>query len=181
MQWSADVTEHAHVEEIKVPTRAGNNQNYYSQIARHLDRLDKCFRFDLATYIKEHNHAGTADEVFVEEDHEPDTKKRLVSEYLTPICFITNYFSISSTLLHPSTPKPFRTFVTSTTAFHLATKPSLRLTLAEAAVKYQLPKLAPAISTFISEQNSSTVPLDSIKLQIWHNVRVQQKSYHNGD
>ncbi|KAF8838469.1 hypothetical protein BDN67DRAFT_907281, partial [Paxillus ammoniavirescens] len=36
MQWTADVMEHAHVQEIKVPARSGNNQNYYSQIARHL-------------------------------------------------------------------------------------------------------------------------------------------------
>ena len=41
MQWSADITEHAHINEIKVLACAGNNQNYYSQIARHLDRLDK--------------------------------------------------------------------------------------------------------------------------------------------
>jgi len=51
MQWSADVTEHAHVTEIKQPARSGNNQDYYTQIARHLDRSDKCFRFDLATRI----------------------------------------------------------------------------------------------------------------------------------
>ena len=57
MQWSADITEHAHVEEIKLPARAGNNQNYYSQIMRHLDRLEKCFRFDLATYIDRRCHA----------------------------------------------------------------------------------------------------------------------------
>lgn len=54
MQWSADVTEHAHVKEIMVPAHTGNNQNYYSQVACHLDQLDKCFCFDLATYVKEH-------------------------------------------------------------------------------------------------------------------------------
>ena len=43
MQWSADVTEHTHVTEVKNPARAGNNQNYHSQIAHHLDRTDKCF------------------------------------------------------------------------------------------------------------------------------------------
>jgi len=53
MQWSADITEHAHVDEIKVPTHAGNNQNYYNQIACHLDQLDKCMCFDLATYIQQ--------------------------------------------------------------------------------------------------------------------------------
>jgi len=44
MQWSADVTEHAHVQEIKIPACTGNNQNYYSQIVRYLDRSEKCFR-----------------------------------------------------------------------------------------------------------------------------------------
>ena len=43
MQWTADVMEHAHVTEIKQPARSGNNQDYYSQIAWHLDRSDKCF------------------------------------------------------------------------------------------------------------------------------------------
>jgi len=51
LQWSADVTEHAHVTEIKKLARAGNNQNYYSQIARHLDRAEKCTHFDVATRI----------------------------------------------------------------------------------------------------------------------------------
>ena len=49
MQWTADVTEHAHVTKIKQPARSRNNQDYYAQIARHLDCSDKCFRFDLAT------------------------------------------------------------------------------------------------------------------------------------
>ena len=40
MQWSADVTEHAHISEIKIPARSGNNQNYYSQIMCHLNWLD---------------------------------------------------------------------------------------------------------------------------------------------
>lgn len=140
MQWSANVMEHANVEEIKVPVRAGNNQNYYSQITRYLDQLDKCFRFDLATYIKECHHTDfAADEGFVEEDHELDTEKLSISEYFTLICPIINYFSILSAHLqgsHPSAPKPLCTFTTSTTAFHLATKLSLQLTLAKAAVTY---------------------------------------------
>ena len=49
MQWSADATEHAHVQEIKVPTRLSNNQNYYDQIPRCLDHSDKCFHFSIAT------------------------------------------------------------------------------------------------------------------------------------
>jgi hypothetical protein len=32
IQWSADLTEHAHITEIKNPARTTNNQNYESQI-----------------------------------------------------------------------------------------------------------------------------------------------------
>jgi hypothetical protein len=53
IQWSADVTERAHVTEIKNPTSSTNNQNYEWQICRHLDRAEKCQRFDLATAVHE--------------------------------------------------------------------------------------------------------------------------------
>ena len=183
MQWTADVTEHVHVEEIKVPARTGNNQNYYNQIARHLNRLDKCFRFDMATYIEERRYIVPAvDEGFIEEDHELDAEKVSISEYITPMRPIVDYFSTSSAHLEGSDPtalQPFRTFATSTTAFHIATKPSSRLSLAEAAAKYDLPNLIPAISAFLTRRNGTSVSPDEIKLQVWHNVCVQQRSYHS--
>ncbi|KAI6018531.1 hypothetical protein BKA83DRAFT_4464917 [Pisolithus microcarpus] len=42
MQWTADVMEHEHVTEIKQPAHAGNNQDYYAQIAWQLDCSEKC-------------------------------------------------------------------------------------------------------------------------------------------
>ncbi|KAI6017083.1 hypothetical protein EDC04DRAFT_2576956 [Pisolithus marmoratus] len=42
MQWTANVTEHAHVTEIKQPAHAGNNQDYYAQVAWQLDHSEKC-------------------------------------------------------------------------------------------------------------------------------------------
>ena len=136
------------------------------------------------TYIEECHHTDpAADEGFIEEDHEPDTEKLSISGYFTPIRPIIDYFSILSTHLqgtHPSAPKPLHTFAISTTTFHLATKPSLQLTLAEAAARYKLPDLIPAISTFISQQTGSTPP-DNVKLQIWHTLHIQQKLYHNKD
>jgi len=62
IQWMADVTEHAHVTEIKQPTRSGNNQDYYSQIAQHLDRREKCSRFDLATHLVSIEEGGSLEE-----------------------------------------------------------------------------------------------------------------------
>ena len=188
MQWSADITEHAHVEEIKVPARAGNNQNYNNQIARHLDRLDKCLRFDLATYIQQHvDQRGTDDEDFsdlgADKEHEPDCEDCLTG-YSTLTRQIPDYFSTSTSLLlgkMPSAPKPYRTFMTPTSGFHLATKPSLRLTVDEASIAYQLPDLEHALATFFANRDASFQGSQCAiaKLQIWHKLRVQQFSYHD--
>lgn len=42
LQWSADTTEHAHIEVVKDPAATTNNHNYESQICRCLDHLEKC-------------------------------------------------------------------------------------------------------------------------------------------
>ena len=190
MQWTADVTEHAHVDKIKVPARAGNNQNYYNQITRHLDRLDKCFRFDLAMYIEEWRHTDPRTDDGLSEDwkddHEHNAEMVSISEYVAPTCPIVDYFSASHALLNGTNltvPQPFWTFATSTTTFHVAIKPSLWLTVAEAALKYKLANLIPAVSSFLAQQNCSSVPMapDNIKLQIWHSLCVQQMSYHTRD
>ena len=49
MQWMANITEHVHVTEIKQPAHAGNNQDYHTQIVRHLNRREKYFQFDITT------------------------------------------------------------------------------------------------------------------------------------
>ena len=53
INFTADHTEHAHIEVVKDPARSGNNQKYEEQICRHLDRSDKCRQFDLATAIRD--------------------------------------------------------------------------------------------------------------------------------
>ncbi|KIJ11761.1 hypothetical protein PAXINDRAFT_15344 [Paxillus involutus ATCC 200175] len=77
MQWSADPTEHVHVQEIKVPARAGNNQNYYSQIARHLDRSEKCFQFNITTYIESQAKGAS-----LEDDDEFSSRRMNMSRIL---------------------------------------------------------------------------------------------------
>ena len=184
--------EHAHVNKIKVPACTGNNQNYYNQIAHHLDRLDKCFRFDLAMYIEEWRHTDPRTDDGLSEDweddhkHDADSETVSISKYVAPTHPIVDYFSTSHALLNGTNltvPQPFWTFATSTTTFHIAIKPSLWLTVAEAALKYKLPDLIPTISSFLAQQNHSSVPMvpDNIKLQIWHSLHVQQMSYHTRD
>ncbi|KAG9315339.1 hypothetical protein JVU11DRAFT_4482 [Chiua virens] len=105
MPWTTDITKHAHVEEIKVPAHTSNNQNYYSQIACHLDRLDKCFCFNLATYIEEHHLRdqevdNSVDDNDNNKDHEPDSEMLAsAAGFSTPGRLIIDYFSISSALV----------------------------------------------------------------------------------
>ncbi|KAI5994395.1 hypothetical protein EDD15DRAFT_2165927 [Pisolithus albus] len=198
MQWSADITEHAHVTEVKNPARAGNNQNYYAQIARHLDRSDKCFRFDLATNIASSHdpHPDNGGDP-TDEDHEPDDEKSHNLLYHSPIRKIVDYFKIADALangISHNAPHPARTFASSTTAIHLATKPHRRMTVDEAATLFDLPDLLSAIRDCFDRcangidhdisgrrRASSNYSLPSNKIQIWTKVRVQVRNYHNSE
>ncbi|KAI6032442.1 hypothetical protein EDC04DRAFT_2605185 [Pisolithus marmoratus] len=86
--------------------------------------------------------------------------------------------------------KLYCTFSTATTAFHLSTKPSLRLSVDEAAIMFNLPDLCTAISEYLyclengmphlvsgvrSQQNHELL---FNHLQIWCKVHVQQMRYH---
>ena len=132
LQWSADITEHAHVQVIKVPTHSGNNQNYYSQIAHYLDRSEKCFHFDITTYLasRPSNQQDNDELSDQDEDHHPELK--LQDHSLTDQMVLTqsviNYFKVADVLSCsrvPNAQKPFCTISTTTTAFHFASKPSL--------------------------------------------------------
>ena len=151
MQWTADVMEHAHITEIKQPAHSGNNQDYYLQIARHLNRSDKCFQFDIATRFAsaqqgeldnhDHNHN---DEHEHEHEHEPDSEALHISHYHTPTHRLVNYFETAKEIASgavPNTVLPPRIFSSSRTAFCLAVKPSQRVSIDEASELYALPVL----------------------------------------
>ena len=108
IQWSADITEHAHVSEIKTPARASNNNNYDPQICRFLDRAEKCRTFELATTIRSKellNRSAQEQDDDVDSEHEDmgDFDNEVeVSNSFAPTTFLshppTNYFAISSRL-----------------------------------------------------------------------------------
>ncbi|KAF8547967.1 hypothetical protein OG21DRAFT_1489777 [Imleria badia] len=196
MQWSADATEHAHVTEVKNPVCARNNQDYYSQIARHLNCTDKCFLFDIATCIAsslrlEAEHDEDEDDG---EEHEPDGEVQNLLLYYFPTHKVVNYFQAACILVNgpcPGIPKPLRSFTSSTTAFHLALKPFLRLTIPEALELFRLPDLHNAICRYldrcssgephdVSEQRQPTSCVTlSDKMQIWTNIRVQLRTWRD--
>lgn len=206
-QWSADVTEHAHITEIKDPARSSNNNNYNPQICRHLDRTDKCNRFELATSLLDREQSteelqGVAGE-FSDEDDESDVDdtpagRRSGSRRPGQPRSIMNYFSIANMLQQRAmrlVPVPLRTFVVRRTAFHLAYDPSIRsITLDEVAVKFGLPDLRPAMADFLHREvtystrvhaiggprragHNADLPFD--KVQVWFKIRLQETEFHD--
>ena len=88
--------------------------------------------------------------------------------------------------------KPFRVFSTDTTAFHLASKPSLRLNIDEAADMFKIPDLHQVLLQFFcrlengvphsaprtrNEGENCVLPFE--RIQIWHKIRVQQMQYYD--
>ena len=185
IQWTADVTEHAHVTEIKQPARSGNNQDYYSQIARHLDHREKCSQFDLTTHLVSIEEGGSLEEDQEDQEdreleHEPD----LEALHIFPTRKIINYFESAKTLASgvvPDAACPYRILASSTTAFRLAVKPLLRVSTDEAADMYGLPDLWSAITGYLSRADClvEITNLPTEKMQVWFKVRVQLPNYHD--
>ena len=136
IQWSADTTEHAHITEIKVPGRSGNNQDYNPQICRWLDRSEKHRNFSLALQLL----TSDTDPMDTFNDHLGETDNVDQSDGLPLTTLPPDFFSQAIQLaatVSPSTPLPLRTFCTETTAFHLNRHPDLlRLTVDEVANEF---------------------------------------------
>jgi Plavaka transposase len=170
IQWSADVTEHAHIMEIKGPAELGNNQNYEDQICRYLDRLDKIHSFELATSVRSgigpvsQRLQQLVDSAFVN-DPDIDSGQRKSSSTSSPNIGddtqeqpesshdIVNYFQEAAVLVHGehlTAPRPFRTFSAGTSAFRLNRDASYKLmTIDCVAETFGLPDLRPAIMYYL--------------------------------
>lgn len=218
-QWSADITEHGHITEVKDPGTHGNNQDYEAQICRSLDRRDKLRRFELATSIRaagvqfgEGGSDASDDELHSDEDDEISSHTRVVNRTSTlhatikPTSNVSgpkrqqiDYFARARDLALknlPTTYRPFRTFTCANTAFHLSRDPSMRLTVAIASEKFDLPDLQQALSDYLHHTadpdiNMFTLPIGGQRpraaaggnlpftsIQIWTSMRMQVKQYH---
>ncbi|KAG6826751.1 hypothetical protein H0H92_014591, partial [Tricholoma furcatifolium] len=191
IQWSADVTERAHITEIKDPSRSTNNQQYESQICRHLDRQDKCRRFDLATAVQEAgldlrtlDGSQNLDEWDLNRDEDTqivDSTWDLLSN-ISPVTNLSgrptrqngNYFALAEALrngLYPQAPLPYRSFVSGQTAIHLGRDPSFkRLSVVDVINRFKFQDLSIALKDYFG-----AVTIDC--LEIWTKVRLQNKSY----
>ena len=176
IQWSADATEHAHIEVVKDPARGGNNRDYKSQICRSLDRSDKIRNFDLATAVKEANIDFWAffnspddnnDYFEVDSDLTDDLARRTISStevLLSEIDTVSgignssdhmvDYFLLSSELQAGQSLTayhPYRTFQSSRNiAVHLTRDPSYkRMLVDEVGKMFNLPDLHAALGDYL--------------------------------
>ncbi|PPQ98093.1 hypothetical protein CVT26_003263 [Gymnopilus dilepis] len=169
IQWSADTTEHAHIEVVKEPARASNNQNYESQICRDLDRSGKMRDFELATTIRaaklDFRHTAPTGQGSNASEAEADltsvnTTGGLLAHLGTTSLLSgstrqeVDYFTMASQLrsqVSPDLPRPYRTRQSSPfTAFHLTRDPTSKcMSIDQVAALFQLPDLRPALGDYI--------------------------------
>ena len=172
IQWSADPTEHAHIDAIKIPSENTNNGQYGPQICQYLDHDEKHWLFDLATAIQEAGGDllsiiyGVAGNQKDDDNEAPDdklnegwiTKLDTVGRACTPSCKTVNLFAATDTLLthvlsedSASIVWPLWTFSTSWATFQLNWWPDItQVSVDSLTKKYKLPHFQPALLNFLT-------------------------------
>jgi hypothetical protein len=189
IQWSADITEHTHITEVKNPVRSSNNHNDDSQICRFLDRREKCHRFDLATAARymhtqhqplpqqdEDHDASDADDIDENNNDLDLLSANLPSTTMNALPrLVTDYFQKSERLRNShDVPIPFRTFSNSSTAFHLTRDPTFKqMLIDDVAALYKLPDLRPALLELLYRIESNRADLQDICFPIGGHRAVQ--------
>ncbi|KAF7975802.1 hypothetical protein HWV62_8483 [Athelia sp. TMB] len=190
-QWSADITEHGHITEVKEPAQNGNNQNYEAQICRSLDRTDKIRRFELATSMRAAGVefgrydpcADPPDNLDSDEELDgdfigPPTRKidrtSVLLATIQPTTVIAgpkhvqmDYFAHAERLAtdnHHRLPFPPRTFVSGQTAFHLGRDPSFKLSLEDASSMYGVPDLRQALAVYLHHVTDPSVNINTLPI-----------------
>ena len=174
IQWSADPTERAHIDAIKVPSENTNNGQYGPQICQHLDRDEKRRLFDLATAI--HEAGGDLESIIYSsmgnecdsDELEDELNEDWVAELNTvgracgPSRDTVDLFVAANDLAtralpgDPDIPRPLRTFSTPWAAFNLNRRPDItRISLDDLAKEYRLQDLRPALLDFLSNHSQN--------------------------
>ncbi|KAF8128259.1 hypothetical protein EV363DRAFT_1400742 [Boletus edulis] len=204
LQWSADTTEHAHIEVVKDPASMTNNQNYDVQICRCLDRYEKCGLFDTAIALRTAHEPVDSqerelDDDDIEDDERADEEEGNVLEDIwAPKCQQADLFKIAARLSAApanSVPRLLHTFVAGSTAIRLNYKPLLRrVPIDTVAEMFKLPDLRVALGDYVNRGGNITqsfhtfghqrqsppgVQLPFKELDVWYKVRLQQKDYYD--
>ena len=171
IQWSADPTERAHIDVVKVPAKNTNNGQYGPQICHHLDHNERRRLFDLAMAIHEagndlgsiiYNSIGGDcgdfdEEVCADWVEELDTTTRVCG----PSQKRVDLFADACTLAACSTLDRLAgtlslapcSFTTPWATFGLNKKPNIpAISINSLVERYSLPDLCPALLDLFSER-----------------------------
>ncbi|KAF8432493.1 hypothetical protein L210DRAFT_3650411 [Boletus edulis BED1] len=199
LQWSADTTEHAHIEVVKDPASMTNHHDYDAQVCRALDRDERCRLFNTAirlqTTIGDHDDTTISDDD--DEGNHEDSGDICPAEVLCDIWTAqrqsTNFFEVAHRASNVDLPPC--TITAGSTAIHLNVEPTYRRqSIEEVARQYALPDLRAALADYVKRERRPSqrkfhtfgnarwsgpdADLPFSELQIWHKIRLQQKSYH---
>lgn len=173
-QYTADITEHCHVTEVKEPACASNNQNYNIQIVQQLDHEDKWQCFNLAMSIKEagidfRGPVNEGDSNSKDSDGENASlpkinKSSALTSVINPVSVslfgaqrkLKNYFKKAGLMakgnFYTNPPLiPLHTFCHESTVFNLSRDPTIscQMTIDDVADKYLLPDLWQAFVRYV--------------------------------
>ncbi|KAI6013425.1 hypothetical protein BKA83DRAFT_4130478 [Pisolithus microcarpus] len=140
VQWSANMTEHAHIKVIKEPASTMNHQNYDTQICRYLDRVKRCWLFKTATCLSALSDANNThdQDLATEDDGAEDGDMNMADDEDAMVILkdiwssrhsVPDLFGIAErlrTTLPGSVPQPVHTFSSGATALHINHQPSIK-------------------------------------------------------
>jgi hypothetical protein len=194
IQWSADATERAHIDVIKIPSENTNNGQYGPQICKHLDRDEKRRLFDLATAI--HEAGGNLESLLYDSagSHGDENGERLDEElnedWVTELDTVAtvcgpsrkevNLFAAAGALVArsllggaTSIPQPLRAFSTLRAAFNLNRKPDIpKISIDALAQLYNLPDLHPALLDFYEHPQNPSIHRIGGRRRTWANNQL---------
>ncbi|KAF8424247.1 hypothetical protein L210DRAFT_3615138 [Boletus edulis BED1] len=190
LQWSADTTEHAHIEVVKDPASMTNHHDYDAQRCRLFNTAIR-----LQTTIGDHDDTTISDDD--DEGNHEDSGDICPAEVLRDIWTAqwqsTNFFEVAHRASNVDLPP--RTITAGSTAIHLNVEPIYRRqSIEEVARQYALPDLRAALADYVKRERRPSqrkfhtfgnarwsgpdADLPFSELQIWHKIHLQQKSYH---
>ncbi|KAI6010202.1 hypothetical protein PISMIDRAFT_97436, partial [Pisolithus microcarpus 441] len=161
VQWSADVTEHAHIEVIKEPASTMNHHNYDAQICCYLDHVERCWLFETVTHLstlRPHDANNTHDhdtlDSAIEDDEagngetdmeDDEDATAILKDIWSPRCSVPDFFALTKRLkatLPGSIPCPVHMFSLGNTALCINHNPSIKcISIGEAAKLFDIPDL----------------------------------------
>ncbi|KAH0839465.1 hypothetical protein J3R83DRAFT_272 [Lanmaoa asiatica] len=155
LQWSADTTEHAHIEVVKDPASMTNHHDYDAQICCTLDRNEKCHLFSTAIHLQmSQNH--NSDDLDIarlngsevpEDDHNVGDVSQggILADLWSAKHQSTNFFKVVASAASESTVEnrlPPQTVIAGPIAIHLNVEPIHRhRSIDEVTEEFGLPDL----------------------------------------